>query len=123
VTSQAARCADAAAEAVRGLNHATQPWGDGLTSPADVYDTVAGLETLASRLPQALTQLQRYLTREQQEGRIQVVDGEHAGDPAAAVTATACQLEQATAAAGSFREALAIAHELLAWAAHPAPEH
>jgi hypothetical protein len=116
VTSEAARQADVAAEAVRALNHATQPWADGLTSPVDVYDTLGGLELLASRLPQALAQLQRFLAREQQAERIQVVDGEHVGDPAAAVAATSCQLEQAADAAGSLRETLARAHELLAWA-------
>jgi len=123
VTSEAARQADVAAEAVRALNHATQPWDDGLTSPVDVYDTLAGLEVLASRLPQALAQLQRFLAREQDAGRVQIVDGEHANDPAATVAATACQLEQAANAAASLLEALAHAHELLAWAAHATAEH
>ena len=115
---QAAWHAEAAAEAVRALNHATQPWGDGLTGPADVYDVLGSLELLTARLPQALSQLQAYLTREHTAGRVRIIDGEHAGDPAAAVAATACQLEQATRAAGSLREALEHARELLAWAAN-----
>ena len=117
MTGEAARHADVAAEAVRALNHATQPWGDGLTGPADVYDVLWSLELLAARLPQALSQLQRYLAREHDAGRVRIVDGAHVGDPAAAVTATACQLDQAAVAAGSLREALAAARELLAWAA------
>ena len=114
---QAALHAEAAAEAIRAVSHATQPWGESLTGPADVYDVLGSLELLAARLPQALSQLQRYLVREQEAGRVRIVDGEHAGDPAAAVTATTCRLEQATAAAGSLREALEHARELLAWAA------
>lgn len=117
MTGEAARQADVAAEAIRGLNHATQPSGDVLTGPADVYNTLAGLELLATRLPQALTQLQRYLAREHAAGRILIVDGPHASDPAAFLIATNRELEQATAAAGSLQEALAHAHELLASAA------
>ena len=114
MTSEAARLADVAAEAVRALNHTTRA-GDGLAGPVDVYDTLAGLELLAARLPQALSQLQGFLSREQQAGRVRIVDGEHAGDPAAAVAATACRLEHAGCAAGSLREALDQARELLAW--------
>ncbi len=117
MTVEAARQADVAAEAVRALNHATQPWGEGLTGTADVYDVLGSLELLAARLPQALSQLQRHLALEHDAGRVRIVDGPHTGDSAAAVTATACQLEQAAGAAGSLREALEAARELLAWAA------
>jgi hypothetical protein len=121
MTSEAARHVDVAAEAIRGLNHATQPCGEGLTGPGDVYDTVAGLELLASRLPQALTQLQRYLAHETAAGQVLIVDGPHAGNPDAVLNATAHALEQASAAACSLTEALAHAHELLGSAARPAP--
>lgn len=115
MTSEAARQADVAAEAVRALNHVTRA-GDGLVGPVDVYDTLAGLELLAARLPQALSQLQGFLAREQQAGRVRIVDGEHVEDPAAAIAATGCRLEHATRAAGSLRDALEAARELLAWA-------
>jgi hypothetical protein len=117
MTGEAARQADVAAEAIRGLNHATQPCGNALTGPADVYDTLAGLELLATRLPQALTQLQRYLAREHAAGRVLIVDGPHAGNPDDLLTATARDLEQATAAAGSLQDALSQAHQLLSSAA------
>lgn len=122
MTSEAARHADVAAEAIRGLNHATQPCSDAVTSPLDVYDTLAGLELLATRLPQALTQLQRYLARENAARRVLIVDGPHAGDPDTFLTAAGCEIEQATAAASALQRALARAHELLASAGHAATE-
>lgn len=123
MTGEAARHADIAAEAIRGLNHATQACSDAVTSPADVYDILAGLELLAIRLPQALTQLWRYLAHEHAAGRVLIVDGSYTGDPDACLTATARELEQASAAACSLVEALAHARELLASAAHSGPEH
>jgi hypothetical protein len=122
VTGEAAGHANIAAEAIRGLNHATQPCGDALTGPTDVYDALTGLELLATRIPQALTQLQRYLAHEHAAGRVLIVDGPHVGDPAAFLTATAREIEQAVAAAGSLHKALAHAHELLASAACAAAE-
>jgi hypothetical protein len=120
MTGEAARHADIAAEALRGLNRATQPCREALTGPADVYDTLAGLELLAARLPQALTQLQGYLARQHAAGRVLIVDGPHAGDPATLLTAAAREFEQATATAGSLQGAVSRAHELLASAARPA---
>lgn len=120
MTGEAARQADIAAEALRGLNHVTQPSRDGLAGPADAYDTLAGLELLAARLPQALNQLQHYLTHEHAAGRVLIVDGPHTGDPAVFLTATARELEHATRAARALHQALAHAHELLAAAARPA---
>jgi hypothetical protein len=123
MTGEAARQADVAAEALRGLNHATQPCGAGLAGPADVYDSLGGLELLAARLPQALAQLQGFLARQHVSGQLLIVDGPHVGDPAALLTATAYEIEQAAAAAGALHQALARAHELLASAACAAAEH
>lgn len=95
------------------MKHATQPCAEGLTGPVDVYDTLAGLGLLATRLPQALTQVRRFLARERAVGRVLIVGAPHAGDPGPVVTATACELEQATSAAGSLHEDLAHVHELL----------
>lgn len=129
MTGEAARQADVAAEALRGLKRATQPCGDALTGPADVYDTLVGLELLAARLPQALTQLQRaHNLDEHAAGRLllvddTLVDDTLVGDPAAIRTAIAYEIEQATAAAGSLHRALAHERELLASASHAAAEH
>lgn len=46
--------ADAAAEAIRAFNHATLPGRDGLTEPADAYQVLANLSSLAHRLRQAI---------------------------------------------------------------------
>jgi hypothetical protein len=111
------RQADVAAEALRALNHATQPGATGLRGPVDVYDTLAGLELLTARLPQALAQLQAFLDAEHAAGRIGVVDGPHAEDPATLLAATAQSLLAAADAAAALQQALAHAHELLACAA------
>lgn len=113
----AAGCADAAAEAVRALNHATLPGAAGLAEPADVYTVLGALTTLAARLPQALAQLQRYLDAECDAGRLRVVDGEHEGDPVAAITACAAWTADATAGAQLLHAALHHAHNTLAWVA------
>jgi hypothetical protein len=117
VTGDAGRCADTAAEAVRALNHATVFADGGLTGPGDVYDVLGSLATLAARLPQALSQLQAFLTREHTAGRVQIVDGQHVGDPAAAIADVDRWLTCATGSADLLREALEHAHATLTWAA------
>ena len=113
--------AEAAASAIRALNHATRPglgWcDDGLTGPADVYDVVGALATLAARLPQALTQLQAWLDTETDAGRVAVVDGEHAGDPAALTATVGYWTDTAASAARALTHALDHAHTTLTWAA------
>jgi hypothetical protein len=53
-----AQLADASAEAVRALNHATLSKRDGWQYPGDAYSTVANLSALAGYLPQAIGQLE-----------------------------------------------------------------
>lgn len=108
--------ADAAAEAVRSLNHATIR-GTGLEFPADAYDVLGALALLAARLPQALRQVQHFLDDATEAGRVSIVDGEHAGDPVAAVTTCAHHLEHATTAAEQLRRTLDAAREAITWAA------
>jgi hypothetical protein len=60
--------ADRAAEAVRGLNHATIRGG--YVWPSDVDAVVGRLESLAIRLPQALDQAARWLRHEHAAGRV-----------------------------------------------------
>lgn len=109
--------ADAAAEGIRALNHATLPAAGGLTGPADVYAVVGALASLAGRLPQALAQLQGFLDVECEHGRIGVVDGDFAGDPVAAVATTGHWLDRATVTAWTLQHALDQAHATLTWAA------
>ena len=122
MTVDAARCADTAAEAVRALNHATVFTDGGLTGPADVYDVLGSLAILAARLPQALAQLQTYLAREQTAGRVQLVDGPHTGDPAAALADVERWLTCAAGGADTLHQALEQAHATLTWAAHADPK-
>ena len=117
MTGNPAQCAQEAAEAVRSLNHATLPGAGGLTEPADVYAVLGSLATLTSRMPQALSQLQAFLAREQAAGRVQIVDGQHTGDPAAAVADLEQTLSCAASSADALHHALEHAHATVTWAA------
>jgi hypothetical protein len=58
-----AQLADAAAESVRLLNHATLAWnqGEDWQYPGDAYSVVGNLSQMAMMLPQALTQITRLI--------------------------------------------------------------
>jgi hypothetical protein len=114
--SPAALAADAA-EAVRALNHATLPGSGSLAFPADAYDVTGALSLLASRLPQALTQLLAFLRAEVKAGRVVIVAGDHAGDPAAVLAAVTGSLDAAVASARRLHQALDAAQNQLTWAA------
>lgn len=109
--------ADEAAEAVRQLNHATLPAAGGLAYPSDAYDAAGALALMASRLPQALAQLLAFLQAETTAGRVLIVAGEHAGDPAAVLTGVTAALDDAAAAARCLSCALGAAQSALTWAA------
>ncbi len=122
---RAAHLANAAAEAIRSLNHYTHP-GDrwpGLDYPSDVYGTLAALARLADRLPQALRHLTAYLVRELRLEHIAFDDGEHAGDPAGAVATVAHLLDaQASDAATQLAAALDAAQQAIAFASYAGPD-
>ena len=84
---------------MRALNHATLPGAGGLAYPADAYEVTGQLSVLAARLPQALAQLLAFLAEQAAAGRIQVAAGQHAGDPAAVLTAVTASLDAAAASA------------------------
>jgi hypothetical protein len=106
-----------AGESVRALNHATLPGTSGLAFPADAYDVTGALSLLASRLPQALAQLLAFLRTEVQAGRVVIVDGDQAGDPAAVLAAVTASLDAAVASARRLHQALDAAQNNLTWAA------
>ena len=88
--------ADQAAEAIRRLNHATLSSEDGYVHPSDVDATLANLQVLVQRLPQALVQMRVWLKAQAQAGRV----GHDAipmtfGREAAAVHAMASVMEAA----------------------------
>jgi hypothetical protein len=114
--SPAALAADAA-EAVRALNHATMPGAGGLAFPADAYEVAGSLSVIAARLPQALAKLLAFLRAEVKAGRVVIVTGDHAGDPAAVLAAVTGSLDAAVASARRLHQALDAAQNNLTWAA------
>ena len=68
-SDDAVALARAAAEAIRGLNHATR-CDAGLGQPSAAYDVIGALSLAASRLGQLLTQITGYLDRSLQSGRL-----------------------------------------------------
>jgi predicted TPR repeat methyltransferase len=66
-----AQWAEQAAEAVRRLNHATITIAaEGYRVPGDVDATLANLQVLVERLPQALEQMTRWLERQARAGLV-----------------------------------------------------
>jgi malonyl CoA-acyl carrier protein transacylase len=107
-----------AAEAIRGLNHATRHQA-GLSHPAVACDILGTLSLAASRLPQLLTQITGYLDRALAAGRLGHDLGE---DPAHAVDAAAVFLEDARGSAASLASDLDAAQQQLSPVnGHPAP--
>ena len=111
--------ARAAAEAIRGLNHATRH-ETGLGQPSVAYDVLGALSLAAARIGQALAQITRYLDRALAAGRLGHDRGQ---DPAHAVEATAVFLSDAAASAAALAGDLDAAQQQLApsTAAPPGP--
>jgi len=99
-----------AAEAIRGLNHATRDQA-GLGQPAVAYDILGALSLAASRLPQLLTQITGYLDRALAAGRLGHDLGE---DPAHAIDAAAVFLEDARGSAAALADHIDAAQQQLA---------
>jgi hypothetical protein len=99
-----------AAEAIRGLNHATRDQ-DGPGQPAVAYDILGTLFLAASRLPQLLTQITRSLDQALAAGHL----GHDLGhDPAAAIDAAAIFLDDARGSAAALAGDLDAAQQQLA---------
>jgi hypothetical protein len=102
--------ARSAAEAVRGLNHATLG-GNGLAQPADAYALLGELSLAAARLPQLLAQVGRWLTTALGAGRLGCDDGT---DPAAAVSGAWLFIADARAGAAALARSLEHAQQQIA---------
>jgi len=100
-----AALARAAAGAVRSLNHLTLG-ARGLEQPADAYEVLGELSLAASRLPQLLGQVGRWLAAALAAGRLGCDDGT---DPACAVSGAWLFISDArgsaAALAGDLRQA------------------
>jgi hypothetical protein len=102
--------ARSAAEAVRGLNHATLG-GNGLAQPADAYALLGELSLAAAGLPQLLGQLGRWLTAALGAGQLGCDDGT---DPAAAVSGAWLFIADARAGAAALARSLEHAQQQIA---------
>jgi len=94
---RAVALAAAAAEAVRGLNHAVG--GDGIGLPSAAYDILGALALAASRLGPALTEITRYLDRALAGG---ILGHDLGDDPSFAVGAAGTLLDDARLRAASL---------------------
>ena len=99
-----------AAEAIRGLNHATRH-RDGLGQPSAAYDILGALTLAASRLGQALAQITGWLDRALATGRLGHDLGE---DPAHAIGAAGTFLDDARCSAAALATDLDAACQQLA---------
>ncbi len=115
--------ARAAAEAIRGLNHATLGSG-GYVWPADVDAVVAELETMVERLPQAFAQAQGWLLAARDAGRVgqdpETADGPVDVDEAISIAWN--HLRQASTYATWTRDALHLARTETCHLTVPAPD-
>jgi hypothetical protein len=87
-----------AAEAIRGLNHATRQEA-GLGQPSVTYDIIGALALATSRPGQAFTQITRWLDQALAAGRLGHDRGE---DPAEAIGAAAIFLDDAGLSAAAL---------------------
>jgi hypothetical protein len=99
-----------AAEAIRGLNWTTNS-SAGLDQPSAAYDVIAALTQAASRLPQTLNQITRYLDSALAAGRL---GHDHGEDPALAVDAAGTFLDDARLSAAALAGDLDAAWQQLA---------
>ena len=99
-----------AAEAIRGLNHATRQEA-GLGQPSVTYDIIGALALAASRLGQVFTQITRWLDRALAAGRL---GHDRGGEPAAASGAAAIFLDDAGLSAAALAGDLDAAQQQLA---------
>lgn len=102
--------ADAAAEAVRALNHVTHLTQSGWEYPADAYSVIGGLREVVQHLPQLYGQIADLLQT--------LADGDHIrsdqGDSGADNVVTACDgLARATGDAEAMCAALDTVHAAL----------
>ena len=107
--SEAVALARAAAEAIRGLSHATR--GAGLGQPSAACDILGALSMTAARTGQALAQVTRYLDAAAGAGQL---GHDHGGDPALAVDAASVFLSDAQLSAAALAGDLDAAQNQLA---------
>jgi hypothetical protein len=98
--------ADAAAEAIRAINHLTLSPRDGWQYPGDAYSTVGNLTQMAMMLPQALEQIERLIVDLNEAGHLRSDKDQLEHD----LDETVRGLEEAQIAANKLYGALNRAH-------------
>jgi hypothetical protein len=117
-SDRAITLARTAAEAIRGLNHATRS-DAGLDQPSVAYDILGSLSQAAGRLGQLLTQITRYLDQALAAGKL---GHDRSEDPALSVEGAVIFLDDARLSAGALAGDLDAAQQQLAPInGHPAP--
>ena len=109
-SDRAITLARTAAEAIRGLNHATRS-DAGLDQPSAAYDILGSLSQAAGRLGQLTAQITRYLDSALAAGTLGHDRGE---DPALAVEGAAIFLHDARGSAAALAGDLDAARQQLA---------
>jgi hypothetical protein len=104
-----AALARTAAEAIRSLNHLTLG-ADGLQQPADVYEVLGDLSLAASRIPQLISQIGRWLATALAAG---VLGCDDRTDPACAVSGAWIFLSGARGSAAALARDLEAARQQL----------
>lgn len=107
--------AGSAAEAIRSLNHQTLS-GAAEIDVVDIYDLLAELALMTSRLPQLFGQLEQLVDGLVEAGDVVIVDGPNAGDPAAVGAIAGHWLAAASGAAGELARRVDAAQQSLTWA-------
>jgi hypothetical protein len=109
---------NAAAEAIRAINHLTM-LHTGLPYPTHAYQVISELVTLAGRLPQAFRQIAARVQCWEEAGELGIDDSE---DPAGETASIRRYLtKDAPLAAGALHDALAVVDEALARAYYAGP--
>lgn len=112
--------AQQAAEAVRSLNHTVRP-GIAQIDVSEVYDLLAELALMTSRLPQLLSQLEALVDHLVENDQVAIVDGPNAGDPIASGAIAGHWLAAAAGAAHELAKRVDAAQQTLAWASPTQP--
>jgi hypothetical protein len=114
--AEATAAARSAAEAIRSMNHHVRP-GAAQLDVTDVYNLLAELALMMSRLPQLLGQLEALVDDLVDAGDVAIVDGPNTGDAAAVAAITGHWLAAASGAANELAHRVDQAQQTLTWAA------
>jgi hypothetical protein len=109
---RSADLARAAREAIRSLNHSTLPGRSAIADHHEMCSVLADLASMLHTTPQALRQVEEWLARQHDDGRLSVVDGDYEGDPSTALTAIRDALSDAASSCELAARGIEAAHQV-----------